>query len=178
MRTLAVIWAIAGRTDVAKGSGDILFAIEGRSVVEVLPPIQVRPLPAVATWVRGLATVRGASIAIVDVRRLLGFEARTPSSRNRIIVVPMPEPHGRRHLGLWVDAVIDVRQVDFGAPEAHPGVAPCTGPSEDGHHLLAADLLGPLGPTPWGLAQLVQPRQLFDDAGWSAIASRLEEVPT
>lgn len=174
MRVLALIWAVVRRSAVQEGPQDILFALEGRGVTEVLPPVPVRPLPTAAPWVRGLAAVRGASIVVVDARVLLGFESRPPSSRNRLVVVPMPQPHERRHLGLWVDAVIDVRPIDFAAAEAHPGVDPGT----DGARSPATSLLGPLGPTPWGLAQLLQPRQLFDDAGWNAIVARLDEVPT
>lgn len=88
-----------------------------------------------------------------------------------------PTSWGERSLGLWVDAVLDVRRIDFSAAASHPGFAPAGdggGPSPR----LRPDLLGPLGPTPWGLAQLIQPRELFDDGGWRELSTRLEtELP-
>lgn len=171
MELLAVIWLAGLREDAA----GVLLALDGQSVLEILPPLPVRPLPGTSPWVRGLTTHRGVSIPVVDASRLLGFAPQAPLACNRVIVAAFPEPHHGHRIGLWVDAVLDVRRVDFAAPEAHPGLEPA-GEEGVGEGGARPKLLGPLGPTPWGLAQLLRVRELFDERGWHELVGRLVEA--
>jgi len=186
MALLAVIWRAGGQGFEPPTAGpsasveeraDSLFALDASDVLEVLPPLPVRPLAGSSAWIKGLAAVRGASIPIVDARHLLGAPAQPALLCNRIIVASLPAPWTGRALGLWVDAVLDVQRLDFSAPQAHPGISPAAG-GDRAAVPMRPQLLGPLGPTPWGLAQLVQPRELLDEAGWHELVGRLEGVPS
>ena len=88
-----------------------------REIVRIRPIIQV---PRVSLDVRGVVSLRGEIVQVVDMRRRLGLEPVEPARSNRIIVV-----HGGdgRVAGLLVDAVREVILM----PEA--AVRPETGES-------------------------------------------------
>ena len=76
MAPLAVIWRAAG----------LCFATSTDAVVEVLPPLAWRPVPAVPAWVRGLFSHRGRLTPLVDTAGLLGLQVPPDRMSNRVIV--------------------------------------------------------------------------------------------
>ncbi|MFO0872692.1 MAG: chemotaxis protein CheW [Phycisphaerales bacterium] len=160
--TLALVWRV----------GRLLCASEAATIEEVLSPVPCWAAPLVPPWVRGLFSYRGELAAMVDVAALLGIEATEDRMSNRVLVMRL-DPHGSttgaaergaRLLGLWVHSVLDLASVDFRSAAAHPGFA------ND-----QARFLGPIGQTPWGLAQLVTPRELFTEEQWAVVSARLRE---
>ena len=55
-------------------AGGQTYAIEAGSVVEVLPAVPVRPLPAMPDYVLGVVAYRGTMIPVIDVPRRLAGE--------------------------------------------------------------------------------------------------------
>lgn len=97
--------------------GDMVCAFPVDSVVETMRPPAVEPLgraaePALA-MIEGLAIIRGAPVAVVDLRRLLGAPA---GPARRAVVVRIAD----RRLAAVVDDVIDVRRIDHAALTALP----------------------------------------------------------
>jgi purine-binding chemotaxis protein CheW len=76
-----------------------------REIVRIRP---ITPVPRVSEDVRGVISLRGEIVQVVDLRRRLGLERVEPNSRSRVIVV-----HGGdgRVAGLLVDAVTEVLSV-------------------------------------------------------------------
>ncbi len=157
MGTLAVIWRAAG----------LLMATGAESVVEVLPPVAWRRVPAVPGWVRGLFAWRGRLVPLVDAAGLLGAEPAPDRMVNRVLVLrvaagetPLDWP-----AGLWVESVLELEHIDFESAGAHPGFA-----TDD------ARFLGPVAQTRFGLVQLVRPAELFTPEHAGLLAQRLAEA--
>lgn len=156
MEALAVIWRAAG----------LLMALPAESVLEVLPPVSSRAVPAVPAWVRGLFSYRGTLIPLIDAARLLGSEPRPDRMVNRVLVVRIaaagvpPWP-----VGLWVESVLDLERVDFSAAGGHPGFA-----TEGGR------FLGPVVETRFGQVQLLKAAELFRPDEAEILTRRIGEA--
>jgi purine-binding chemotaxis protein CheW len=71
--------------------------------------LPVEPLGQMASFVTGLALIRGRATPVVDARKLLG----SPSERaaERYVTLGTSEPAASRIAALAVDAVLGVREV-------------------------------------------------------------------
>jgi chemotaxis-related protein WspB len=67
--------------------GDDAYAIPSRSVVEVVPLLAFRPLPAAPVAVRGVFMHRGRLAPLVDLGCLLGHEPVRDRLSTRLIIV-------------------------------------------------------------------------------------------
>jgi purine-binding chemotaxis protein CheW len=74
------------------------------------------PLPRTPNYVRGVINLRGSVLPILDMGARMGFGLSEPSQRHVIIVVWIRG----QHVGLLVDAVCDILQVDSDALHATP----------------------------------------------------------
>ena len=77
------------------------YAVDLREVVEILMPRALAPVPRAGDVVKGVASVRGAVLAVLDLARRLGFEPAQPTKTARILVLR----DGDEQLGFWVDEV-------------------------------------------------------------------------
>lgn len=109
--------------------GSERFAIDTKSVAEVIPGIQARPVPAVHDALLGVIEYRGDVIPVLDLCRL--FETGECPTRlsNRILVCSLPpsEETGNaasdecRFLGILAENVTRVTTLDPDAAGTHPG---------------------------------------------------------
>ena len=111
--------AAADRADGAKVSDDIqqllIFDIDGtpyavrvervREIVRMRP---VTPVPRISECVRGVISLRGEIIEVVDMRRRLGLDSIEPTRRTRIIVA---RTSSGEVAAILVDAVREVLRV-------------------------------------------------------------------
>ena len=77
-----------------------------REIVRIRP---ITPIPRVPEEVRGVISLRGEILQVVDLRRRLGLELLEPGRSSRVIVV---HDGDGRVAGLLVDAVTEVISVD------------------------------------------------------------------
>ncbi len=87
------------------------YAVESRTVVEVLPLVPARPIPHTPAYVRGIFSYRGGLVPLVDLGIRLGGSPPEPRLSTRVIVVecaPSGAGHPRR-LGLVAENVIAIR---------------------------------------------------------------------
>lgn len=56
-------------------------------VSELLQTPRLTPLPAVKSWVRGIANVRGRLIPIIDLHEFLGVPTTMPTNQWRLLIV-------------------------------------------------------------------------------------------
>jgi purine-binding chemotaxis protein CheW len=84
------------------------YAVPVERVREIVRMRPVTPIPRVPAALRGVISLRGEVIEVVDLRLQLGLPAAEPTRASRIIVL-----HGDdgRMSGLLVDAVTDVLRV-------------------------------------------------------------------
>ena len=147
------------------------FALAARSIVQVLPFVQVSIVPHAPVGIAGAAVYAGAAVPVVDLTRLLAGRASEPRFDTRMIIVSYADRRGApRLLGLVAEhATTTIHR----SPEEFVS----SGVSPDG-----ARYLGPAAPDHDGLIQLVdipallpQPvaDALFSDPAGTSWASSL-----
>ena len=90
-------------------------------VDEVLPAVEVAPLPHAPAVVRGLINLRGEPLPIIDLRSRLGLLRAPAHPDNHVLVCQV----AGRALGVWVDRAEGVRQLEV--VDIAPLDAPATG---------------------------------------------------
>jgi purine-binding chemotaxis protein CheW len=102
--------------------GDSPYSVPVERVREIVRMRAMTPVPRVPREIRGVITLRGEVVQVVDLRMRLGLETRDLGRRTRIIVL-----HGDddRVTGILVDAVEQVMRV----PE--DDIRPATGGEGD-----------------------------------------------
>jgi chemotaxis-related protein WspB len=148
------------------------FAIDTRSVAEVIPGIPARPVPSAPAALRGVIEYRGAVVPVLDLCRLFGRGDCPARLGNRILVCDL-EHAGRRwgaadaadsFLGVLAEGVTHVTTLDPDAPGSHPGPA-TEGIGGLGRILRDAD----------GLVQLVEVRDLVPAEVLAAVRREARE---
>jgi purine-binding chemotaxis protein CheW len=93
------------------------YAIPVERVREIVRLRAITPMPRVPREIRGVISLRGEIVQILDMCRRLGIEAREPTRASRIIVL-----HGEHGTvtGLLVDSVGEVLRVGEEAIQPHP----------------------------------------------------------
>lgn len=87
------------------------FTLSGRTyaasmsdVVEIIPLPKLTSVPGVASWLLGVANIRGELVPVSDLRGMLDIEVR-PSKEQRVLVVA----HNDSQFGLLVDSVLGMQ---------------------------------------------------------------------
>jgi purine-binding chemotaxis protein CheW len=111
-------------------AGSLLCALPIASVIETLRSPPVTPISGMPAWVRGVAVIRGLTVAVVDLGILLGSGSGEPRQA-RVITLRV----GTRVVGLAVDSIVGVREFERSAlaevppmlQQAHPEVLTAVG---------------------------------------------------
>jgi chemotaxis-related protein WspB len=124
--------------------GTAAYALDSACIEEVVPWVQLRPVPHAPAFLPGVFHYRGKVIPVVDVGLLLGQEAARDRLSTRIIVVRTGKATAsRRLLGLLASRVSDLVRVT--PAQLQPAAV----------QLNDAPYLGPVAQTPEGLMQLL-----------------------
>jgi len=133
--------------------GTSIAALPLADVVETFRPLPLQPLSGAPSYVRGVAVIRGAATAVVDLSELL---TGIPANATRFVTVRV----GERRVALGVEAVVGVQTVDDDRFAALP---PLLEP--------ARERTVALGTLDGGLLMLLQTsRSLLDEAARAADA--------
>jgi chemotaxis-related protein WspB len=115
------------------------YAVEATRVVEVVPRLDLRPLPHAPEGLAGLFRYRGQMVPVIDLGIVLGDRPCPPLLSTRIVLVDDQTPaRSQPVLGLIAEQVSDVRKVADDRvldPPALLGQNPYLGPiiaTEDG----------------------------------------------
>jgi purine-binding chemotaxis protein CheW len=113
----------------ACGPAQLLVPID--VVREILEHGRLTVLPRTPDFLHGVMNLRGAVIPVVDLHARFGFGPAVVERRSAIVVVEVPDPNGHEPLamGLLVDAVFEVFEVEAGAIEAVPPLGMLVPPS-------------------------------------------------
>lgn len=147
--------------------GEQRFALPAREVVEVLPRMPLKPIPAAPDWVAGVFSYRGQVVPVVDLCRLaLGTPARQRTS-TRLVLVNYP---GDRCLGLVLEQASQTLRCDVAEFKPYGLSSP------------DARYLGPIREDARGLLQRISVEQLLDERARVLLfapenAALLDEAP-
>jgi purine-binding chemotaxis protein CheW len=100
---------------VVLGCGEELFAVPVMRVQEILDLCPISRLPHAPAHLLGLIDVRGESVAVGDLRRLLGQTPTADSAATRIVVLWVARDDRRTVIALKTDRVIEVAALDDGS---------------------------------------------------------------
>jgi len=82
--------------------------------------MDVTSVPTTPAFIRGVINLRGKVIPVVDLRLKFGIEAREDTQRTCIIVVQIAHPGQEMIMGIIVDEVSDVLDIDRNQIEPPP----------------------------------------------------------
>ncbi|HVP28393.1 MAG TPA: chemotaxis protein CheW [Myxococcota bacterium] len=88
--------------------GEDPYAVPIERVREIVRLPTITPMPRVPACVRGVISLRGEMVEVIDLRRRLGMSEIAPSRTSRVVVL---HDDGRATSGLLVDGVNDVMRV-------------------------------------------------------------------
>jgi purine-binding chemotaxis protein CheW len=108
-----------GRELIAFRIGDQEFTVNVMSVREIRGWTTATPMPHTPSYMKGVITLRGAVLPIVDLSHRLGMKPAEPTARHVIIVAQVRD----RVVGLLVDAVSDILTVTDDDIQPTPEIA-------------------------------------------------------
>lgn len=109
---LSVIWSSQGEW----------YATDASAVLEVVPLVVARAIVGMPEWFVGLADHHGRLVPIVDADRLLGRDPAPATLATRILLIETTIDRSARIVGLKVDAVRGIENVDFADRNGHAGI--------------------------------------------------------
>lgn len=126
------------------------YAVPVGQVIEVVPRVELRPIPHAPPCLLGLLHYRGAAIPVVDLGLLMGRSPCADRLDTRILLVHAGGVGGAAddRLGLLAERVNDLVEVDAGRPAMQAAGR------------LGAAYLGPVFETAGGLLQLIDPGRI------------------
>jgi purine-binding chemotaxis protein CheW len=143
------------------GCGEDLFAVPVARVQEILDLCPITRLPQAPAHLLGLVDVRGDSVVVVDLRRLLGVPPVPDSPSTRIIVLWVTRAGRRAVIALKTDRVIEVAELD----EDSLGPVP-----EKGLFNWDARLIAGIGRRNGSFVTLLDLERMFQDKAYDAKA--------
>jgi len=118
----------AGEGPVAGGSAqyltflvdDDVFAMDIRTVREIIQFGPTTAVPLMPEFVRGVINLRGSVVPVIDLHARFGRAAATITKKTCIVIFDAQRGDERVELGLLVDAVSEVVEIAGAAIEAPP----------------------------------------------------------
>ena len=133
-------------------TGESLYAVDARQVVEVVPRVGVRPIPHAPGYVLGMLRYRGSVVPVVDFARITGASPSRDALSTRLIVAEFAHSGSKaRRIGIVADRVNQVLP-------ARPDQIVLSGMDLD-----EAPYLGPMMQLDAGLVQMVKPEKILSD---------------
>ena len=106
-----------------------VYGIDVMQIREIVHSQEVTPLPTAPPLIEGVIDLRGATVPVLDLDRVLHGASADETERTRIVVLEI----GALVVGLRVEAAVDVLAVEPGCVESPPALV-----SEVGYEAVAA----------------------------------------
>jgi purine-binding chemotaxis protein CheW len=97
---------------------DEVYAIDILKVEEIIRLIDVTPIPRAPKLVKGVISLRGAIIPIIELKRRMGLKETTVGKKNRIIITGLDQGL----MGFVSDEVLEVVKVNKNEIESSPNL--------------------------------------------------------
>jgi len=111
--------SLAGRYLAFKIDGGF-YAIEILGIREIIGLTTIAPLPKAPKCVRGVINLRGRVIPVIYLRSCFGMESVEPTERTSIIILNIERWGKTFTVGVVVDEVTEVLDIEEGATEPAP----------------------------------------------------------
>lgn len=98
--------------------GDEVFAMDIRSVREIIQHAAMTAVPLMPDFVRGVINLRGAVVPVIDLQARFGRPPASVGKRTCIVIFDASRDGEKAELGLLVDAVYEV--IDIAAANIEP----------------------------------------------------------
>lgn len=98
--------------------GDEVFAMDIRSVREIIQYGSLTVVPLMPAFVRGVINLRGAVVPVIDLQSRFGRNVAQVGKKTCVIIFDVGPDGDKVELGLLVDAVSEV--IDIGAAQIEP----------------------------------------------------------
>ena len=105
--------------------GGEAFAMDIRSIREVIQFGGITDVPLMPPFIRGVINLRGAVVPVIDLSVRFGRPATTPAHRTCIVILELSQGEDTAELGVMVDNVSEV--LSIGESEVEPAPAFGTG---------------------------------------------------
>ncbi|GAB4343284.1 MAG: chemotaxis protein CheW [Desulfobulbaceae bacterium] len=89
-------------------TGDGRYALDSRDVVEVVPLVKVKKIPAAPAFVQGMMNYHGLPVPVFDFCAIEGGEPSRKAYSTRIILVRYPLDGEEKLVGVIAEHVTDV----------------------------------------------------------------------
>lgn len=100
--------------------GDEVFAMDIRTVREIIQYGPMTTVPLMPDFVRGVINLRGAVVPVIDLHARFGRPAAKVGKKTCIVIFDAQRDDERVELGLLVDAVSEVIEIDASQIEPPP----------------------------------------------------------
>lgn len=100
--------------------GEEMFALDIRSVREIIQYAPMTRVPLMPAFVRGVINLRGAVVPVIDLHARFGRPAASVGKRTCVVIFDALRDGERTELGLMVDAVSEVVEIAADAIEPPP----------------------------------------------------------
>ena len=94
------------------------YGLEILKVQEIIKMMDITHVPRTPAFVRGVINLRGKVIPVVDLRLKFGMESRETTDKTCVIVVQVAQANGSVTMGIIVDEVSEV--LDINAEQIEP----------------------------------------------------------
>ncbi len=98
---------------------DRLFGLSIFDVQEILENTEITPVPTTPHFLRGVINLRGDIVPVVDIRGILQLPVKERTRESRIMILNI----GKIRLGILVDAITEVRQIEKRLVQTDPSQA-------------------------------------------------------
>jgi purine-binding chemotaxis protein CheW len=100
--------------------GDEVFAMDIRTVREIIQHASLTVVPLMPGFVRGVINLRGAVVPVIDLQLRFGRNTTTFGKKTCIIIFDASSENDKLELGLMVDAVSEVIDIETASIEPAP----------------------------------------------------------
>lgn len=132
--------------------GDEVFAMDIRTVREIIQHGSITSVPLMPDFVRGIINLRGAVVPVIDLHARFGRGAGRIGKKSCIVIFDASRQGEKAELGLLVDAVSEVVEI----PDAQIEPVPEFGTS------VRRDFIRGIGKLAGRFVILLEPDQAFD----------------
>jgi purine-binding chemotaxis protein CheW len=148
--------------------GEEVFALDIRSVREIIQHSPMTTVPLMPSFVRGVINLRGAVVPVIDLQARFGRSTAVIGKKTCIVIFDCMRDGERVELGLLVDAVSEV--IDIAADAIEP--PPNFGAS------VRRDFIHGMGKVNKRFVIILEPDKAFDVDEMASICAATQATPT
>lgn len=98
------------------------YAVSVSRVKEVLDKVAIRKVPKMPIFMTGVLNLRGSVVPVINLRLKFGLEALDEEAKSNIIILEINQDKDLSFMGVFVDAVHEVIDLDSATIESAPNI--------------------------------------------------------